>query len=89
MLYSPYHVTLGGVTLARVYLVAPRVGAKCRIGVETTYDGYSVRYCYTHGTWILECLQCGEQFHALRSDAKYGSAACKQKAYRERVTCGA
>ena len=31
-----------------------------------------------------ECGECSTSFTALRSDAKYCSAACKQKAYRQR-----
>ena len=31
-----------------------------------------------------ECQQCGDTFTPDRSDAKYCSAACKQRAYRQR-----
>jgi hypothetical protein len=32
------------------------------------------------------CLECGEHFEPRRADSKYCSPACKQKAYRKRVT---
>jgi hypothetical protein len=32
----------------------------------------------------LKCEQCGEQFDADRSDARYCSPACRQKGYRAR-----
>jgi hypothetical protein len=34
------------------------------------------------------CQACGETFEPTRSDSKYCGAACKQKAYRRRVTDG-
>jgi DNA-directed RNA polymerase subunit RPC12/RpoP len=34
----------------------------------------------------LTCLQCGEKFNATRDDQRYCSVACKQKAYRIRLT---
>jgi len=38
----------------------------------------------TRGTH--ECQGCGETFEPTRMDAKFCSGACKQKAYRDRVT---
>lgn len=35
---------------------------------------------------IRTCLMCGVEFQAKRKDTRYCSAACKQKAYRRRVT---
>jgi hypothetical protein len=32
------------------------------------------------------CVECGEHFEPRRADSKYCSPACKQKAYRKRVT---
>jgi hypothetical protein len=34
----------------------------------------------------LTCQVCGRIFQPPRSDAKYCSSACRQKAYRTRVT---
>ena len=35
-----------------------------------------------------ECAQCGEHFEPKRSDSRYCSSACRQKAYRERSAGG-
>jgi hypothetical protein len=32
-----------------------------------------------------ECQECGREFDAVRSDQRYCSAACKQRAYRQRL----
>jgi hypothetical protein len=34
------------------------------------------------------CCRCGDFFEAVRSDAKFCTAACKQAAYRERQRQG-
>jgi len=34
----------------------------------------------------LSCGQCREQFEPARSDARFCSSACRQKAYRRRVS---
>jgi hypothetical protein len=39
---------------------------------------------YRLGPW--KCATCGDKFKPKRTDARYCSAACRQKAHRERVT---
>jgi hypothetical protein len=36
---------------------------------------------------LSSCVRCGREFEATRADAQYCSSGCRQKAYRERVSC--
>lgn len=57
---------------------------KCRVKWEPCGDNVE-RWCVYHGTWYLDCVECGEWFHTVRSHTKYCSTACSQKAFRYRV----
>lgn len=49
------------------------------------YEEGGLARCNTHGRWLFACEWCGVTFHAKRSDAKFCSNACRQKAYRARL----
>lgn len=41
-------------------------------------------WCNSHDCHVFDCLECGKFYHAYRSDSRYCSAACRQRAYRRR-----
>lgn len=41
-------------------------------------------YCHTHNAHVFDCLECGRFYHTNRSDSRYCSSACRQRAYRRR-----
>jgi len=45
---------------------------------------YDENYCLTHHHWLLDCLECGREFHTDRPHTKWCSAKCRQKNYRKR-----
>lgn len=56
--------------------------AKCEIATRSREK--HTRVAAARGTRV--CLQCSETFEPARADAKFCSAACKQKSHRHRVT---
>lgn len=62
------------------------VNESCQI-IELVSGQYVDDWCIKHGKYVVSCMQCGEHFHTDRPHTKYCSAACSQKAYRERKKC--
>lgn len=60
----------------------PSPRAECPVPRRTTIK----RLVPVHEiVYDCECWQCGAPFTSKRPDARYDSAACRSKAYRERV----
>lgn len=56
----------------------------CKISRIKLGQGFSERWCVHHAQWVLDCLECGRDFHSDRSHTRYCSNACSQAAYRKR-----
>lgn len=57
--------------------------ARCHV-VQIQMGKWVDNWCTFHMQYVMDCIECGQQFHSVRPHTKYCSTACSQRAYRNR-----
>lgn len=68
--------------MARKHNIYPGQTGRCQVARIGEHED---TWCVYHAAYLLDCLECGRNFHTDRPHTSFCSNKCKQKSYRQRL----